>query len=100
MFDLFDLDAVPVSMETDLETQRLIIGQVRRAIRRSLDGPSASKAPRDLMEDVLSKSLCEQERWVSDREYPVTLQSGSKIGNRRGNAHLQTDGWRRTPNLQ
>jgi hypothetical protein len=55
----------------DLETQRLIrLARCERAIRRLYRAgdllPHHERHPfRDPIEDVLSKSLCNQERWVT-----------------------------------
>ncbi len=74
MFDLFDF-AWGMRNETvhgaDVETQRLIrASKCERAIRRLyLAGeslPYHERHPfRDPIDDVLSKSLCQQERWVT-----------------------------------
>jgi hypothetical protein len=74
MFDLFDLAWGMQNADehgADLETQRLIrLAKCERAIRSLYrDGdllPHHERHPfRDTIEDVLSKSLCNQERWVT-----------------------------------
>jgi hypothetical protein len=74
MFDLFDLARGMRNADehgADLETQRLIrLAKCERAIHRLYhDGdllPHHERHPfRDPIDDVLSKSLCKRERWVT-----------------------------------
>jgi hypothetical protein len=77
MFDLFDLAWGLRNADehgADLETQRMIrLAKCERAIRRLYHTgeslPLHERHPfRDPMEVVLSKSVCDQERWVSMTE--------------------------------
>jgi hypothetical protein len=101
MFDLFDLVWGMRNADeygVDLETQRLIrLAKCERAIRRLYSAgaslPHHERHPfRDPIEDVLSKSLCRQERWVTlTEEYLHYLgqRSGSRTSNRRGSGPSQ-----------
>jgi hypothetical protein len=96
MFDLFDLaGGMRNAYEhgVDLETQRLIrLTKCERAIRRLYSAgaslPHDERRPfRDPIEDVLSKSLCRQEWWVT-LTY-LGQRSGSRTSNRRGSSPSQ-----------
>jgi hypothetical protein len=77
MFDLFDLAWGLRNADehvADLETQRMVrLAKCERAIRRLYHAgeslPLHERHPfRDLMEETLSKSVYDQERWVSMTE--------------------------------
>jgi hypothetical protein len=108
MFDLFGLAwGVRNADEhgADLETQRLIrLAKCERAIRRLyLAGdllPHHERRPfRDPIDDVLSKSLCKQERWVTlTEEYLPGAAKRVKDQQETGQRSLTAyAGWSRTP---
>jgi ribonuclease HI len=110
MFDLFDLAWGMRNADehgADLETQRLIrSAKCERAIRRLYRAgqalPHHERHPfRDPMEDVLSKSLCRQERWVTlTEEYLLGATKRVKDRQQTGQRSLtEYDGWRRTPRI-
>jgi hypothetical protein len=112
MFDLFDL-ALAWGVRNadehgvDLETQRLIcLAKCERAIRHLYSAgaslPHHERHPfRDPIEDVLSKSLCREERWVTlTEEYlpraAKRVKNQQLTGQRSLTAHA---GWTRTPRI-
>ena len=111
MFDLFDLAWGMRNADehgVDLETQRLIrLAKCERAIRRLYHAgeslPPHERHPfRDPMEDVLSKSLCQQERWVTlTDEYLPAAKKRVKNRQQTGQHSLTAfAGWSRTPRIR
>jgi hypothetical protein len=110
MFDLFDLaGGMRNAYEhgVDLETQRLIrLTKCERAIRRLYSAgaslPHDERRPfRDPIEDVLSKSLCRQEWWVTlTEEYLPRAAKRVKNQQQTGQQSLTAyAGWSRTPRI-
>jgi hypothetical protein len=108
MFDLFDLAWGMQNADEhggDLETQRLIrLAKCERAIRRLYHAgnllPLHERHPfRDPIDDVLSKSLCKQERWVTlTEEYLPGAAKRVKDQRQTGQRSLTAyAGWSRTP---
>jgi hypothetical protein len=89
----------------DLETQRLIrLAKCERAIRRLYHAgnrlPLHERHPfRDPIDDVLSKSLCKQERWVTlTEEYLPGAAKRDQKQQQTGKRSLTAyAGWSRTP---
>jgi hypothetical protein len=104
MFDLFDLAWGMRNADehgADLETQRLIrLAKCDRTIRRLYRAsdflPHHERHPfRDPIEDVLSKYLCNQERWVEEYLPGATkwVKDQQQTGQRALTAYA---GWSRT----
>jgi hypothetical protein len=110
MFDLFDLAWGLRNADehgVDLETQRMIrLAKCERSIRRLYHSgeslPPHERHPfRDGMEDVLSKSLCRQERWVTMTEdYLIAAKRRLKMQEQTGQHSLKEYyEWSRTPRI-
>jgi hypothetical protein len=110
MFDLFDLAWGMRNADehgADLETQRLIrLAKCERAIRRLYRAgeslPHHESHPfRDPIEDVLFKSLCRQERWLTlTEEYLPRAAKRVKNQQQTGQRSLTAyAGWSHTPRI-
>jgi ribonuclease HI len=109
-FDLFDLVWGLRNADEhggDLETQRLIrLAKCERAIRRLYRAGKLlpfheQHQFRDEIEDVLSKSLSRQERWITLTEdfLPGAAQRVRDREQRGQNSLMAYDGWSRTPRI-